>query len=177
VKVLFLDVDGVLNSHRSILTTGNCAHPHNYAERREMFDWTAIKLLQGLCAAGGIKVVLSSAWRLGMTKDDLARFAAFLGLPIIDLTPSAWEPHQRRGHEIKAWLDDHVEVIHYAIVDDDSDMLPQQKSQFVQTFYEDGLTWSPFTKLCDIFEVSPWDCKPPPVSGVEASDKGVTDAG
>lgn len=159
MRVLFLDVDGVLNSHRTILTTGNCAHPHNYAERREMFDWTAIKLLQGLCAAGDLKVVLSSAWRLGMTPADLARFGEFLGLPIIDLTPDSWDPHQRRGHEIKAWLDNHVECIHYAIVDDDADMLPEQKPYFAQTFYEDGLTWAPFSKLCDIFEVNPWNCQ------------------
>jgi hypothetical protein len=158
MRVLFLDVDGVLNSNRTVLTTGNCAHPHNYTERREMFDWTAIKLLRGLCAAGNLKVVLSSSWRLGMDGEWLAKFGEFLGLPIIDKTPTDWRPHQTRGHEIKAWLDNHVEVTHYAIVDDDCDMLPEQKPQYVQTWFEDGLTWAPFAKLCDIFEVNPWDC-------------------
>lgn len=158
MRILFLDIDGVLNSHRTILTTGNCAHPHNYEQRREMFDWTAIKMLQGLCRAGDIKVVLSSSWRCGMDRAALDKFAAFLGLPIIDLTPNAWQPHQRRGHEIKAWLDNHAEATHYAIVDDDCDMLPEQRPYFVQTYYEDGLTFAPFSKLCDIFEVNVWDC-------------------
>jgi hypothetical protein len=31
-----------------------------------------------------------------------------------------------RGEEIKAWLHQHPEVTRYAIVDDDSDMLPEQ---------------------------------------------------
>jgi hypothetical protein len=165
MRALFLDVDGVLNCHRTALASGGTSHPHNYAERREMFDWTAIALLRGLCAAGDIKIVLSSAWRLGMTKEDLASFAEFLGLPIIDATTTDWRPHQRRGHEIKAWLDEHVECTHYAIVDDDSDMLPEQKPYFAQTWGEDGLTWAPFTKLCDIFGVNPWDCNTPPSVG------------
>jgi hypothetical protein len=133
MRVLFLDVDGVLNSNRTVLTTGNCAHPHNYAERREMFDWTAIKLLRGLCRAGDLQVVLSSSWRLGQSAEWIAGFGEFLGLPIIGVTPSQWAPGQVRGHEIKAWLDDHVEVTHYAIVDDDCDMLPEQRTQYVQT--------------------------------------------
>lgn len=156
-RVLFLDVDGVLNSSRTCLTSGNFPHPHNYVERREMFDWAAIKMLQGLCRAAGVKVVLSSSWRLGMDAEWLAKFGAFLGLPIIDKTPSATSQHGR-GHEIKAWLDNHVECTHYAIVDDDSDMLPEQRPLFVKTRHEDGLTWEPFTELCAIFGVNPWDC-------------------
>jgi hypothetical protein len=108
-----------------------------------------------------------------MKPDELKAFADFLDLPIIDMTPQAWEPHQRRGHEIKAWLDDHIEVTHYAIVDDDCDMLPEQKPQFVQTFYEDGLTFAPFTKLCDIFGVNVWDCAVPRVHESSAAVGGV----
>lgn len=161
VRVLFLDVDGVLNSNRTLLASGNFPHPHNYEQRREMFDWAAIKMLQGLCRAGNLKVVLSSSWRYGADAEWLAKFGEFLGLPIVDKTPTDWRPQQTRGHEIKAWLDNHVECTHYAIVDDDGDMLPEQKTQFVQTRHEDGLTWAPFNKLCSIFSVSPWDCKTP----------------
>jgi hypothetical protein len=35
-----------------------------------------------------------------------------------------------RGEEIKDWLDNHPEVEDYAILDDDSDMLPEQFAKF-----------------------------------------------
>lgn len=169
MRVLFLDVDGVLNSHRTCLTSGNLPHPHNYVERREMFDWAAIRMLQGLCRAGGIQVVLSSAWRIGADAGWLKNFGEFLGLPIIDKTTTAWEPHQRRGHEIQQWLQEHPEVEGYAIVDDDSDMLPEQREFFAQTWHEDGLTWAPFSKLCGIFGVNEWDCAVPRIHAASAS--------
>ena len=43
-----------------------------------------------------------------------------------------------RGMEIQEWLDRHPEVTHYAIVDDNADMLPHQ--WLFQTTFERGLT-------------------------------------
>lgn len=44
-----------------------------------------------------------------------------------------------RGHEIQAWLDKHPEVEKYAILDDDSDMLPEQMPNFFKTTFQNGL--------------------------------------
>ena len=60
MKVLFLDIDGVLNSTRTAVANGG--YPHEL-HHREAFDWTSIKLLQRLCDSAGVLVVLSSAWR------------------------------------------------------------------------------------------------------------------
>jgi hypothetical protein len=149
-RVLFLDVDGVLNSHRTAVGLGGIPHTFD-AAGLAMFDMVAVNLLRGLCAAGDVKVVLSSSWRLMHDYRELGRA---LNLPIIDQTPRLVGS---RGKEIAAWLEANT-VKTYAILDDDSDMLAEQKPFFVQTWHEEGLTWAPFIKLCDLFGVNPFDC-------------------
>lgn len=75
-----------------------------------------------------------------------------LRLPIIDSTPVL---NGRRGHEIAHWLAAHPEVTTWAIVDDDSDMLPEQRHRFVQTDFSDGLSFRGYLDLCNAFGVSP----------------------
>jgi hypothetical protein len=151
VRVLFLDIDGVLNSHRSVVALNG--YPHSVTDAHlPKFDMIAVSLVRGLCEAAGIQIVLSSSWR---NDPDWHEIGPALGLPIIDRTPSLLGP---RGKEIAAWLENRPEVLHYAIVDDDSDMLPEQRPFFVKTQHEDGLTWGPFARLCEIFSVNPFDC-------------------
>lgn len=151
MRILFLDIDGVLNSHRTVVAFNGYPHDVTPAGLAQ-FDMAAVSLLRGLCKAGGIQVVLSSTWRLDR---EWAKIGPALGLPIIDRTPCLLGP---RGNEIKHWLDHHPECLHYAIVDDDPDMLPEQVPHFVKTLHEDGLTWQPFVKLCEMFSVNPYDC-------------------
>ena len=143
MKVLFLDIDGVLNSVRTSVAFGG--YPMEL-EHIAAFDAAAIRLLQRLCDSAGVQVVLSSAWRKSYTA---AQVGKALGLPIIDSTPSHTDGH--RGGEIKAWLDAHPEVKAYAIIDDDSDMLGEQLPFFVHTDCHEGMTWADFVKLCGLF--------------------------
>lgn len=151
MKVLFLDIDGVLNSTRTCVAFGG--YPMELTHIGA-FDQVAIRLIQRLCDSGGVQVVLSSAWRLIHPHDEVGKA---LGLPIIDRTPSLTGP---RGLEINAWLSNHPEVKQYAIVDDDSDMLPDQIARFVQTAGHEGLTWNDFTKLCALFGENPYAGEP-----------------
>lgn len=147
MRVLFLDIDGVLNSTRTCVAHGG--YPMELTHT-EAFDWVAIKLLQRLCDSSGIQVVLSSAWRLTHDYKDVAK--AF-DLPIIDRTPSLLGC---RGDEIQHWLDNHVEVTNYAILDDDPDMLESQEPHFIHTRGSEGMTWADFSRLCQIFGESPF---------------------
>jgi len=172
VKVLFLDIDGVLNSVRSATVLGNI--PHDVTPKGlALFDMQAVELVRGLCRDGRVKIVLSSTWRL---HDDWEAIGPALGLPIIDRTGRYYEGPTdtcRRGREIQAWLDMHPEVESYAIVDDDSDMLPGQMEFFAQTSGFDGLTWAPFTKLCSILNISEYDCRrTTPTSDAQAGQEG-----
>ena len=147
MRVIFLDIDGVLNSVKTCVATGG--YPMELTQRSG-FDWIAIRLLQRLCDSSGIQVVLSSAWRLHHDFRDVAKT---FDLPIIDRTPSLLGC---RGDEIQYWLDNHAEVTHYAILDDDSDMLPQQKPYFVHTSGFEGFTWANYVRLCEIFGEPPY---------------------
>lgn len=150
-RVLFLDIDGVLNSVRSTVGLGGC--PHDLVPAQvDLFDPVALGLVRGLCRAGGVSVVLSSSWRI---LHHHANVAAALDLPIIDQTPSICGP---RGREIAAWLAARPEVTDWAILDDDADMLEAQRARFVRVDGFEGLTWFNFAELCEVFRINPHDC-------------------
>lgn len=145
MDTLFLDVDGVINSTRSLLRA-NKATPTTY-ERDFLFelsntyysgypvsilthdllglDQECIKHLNLVLEATGAQVVVSSSWRfchniVGLQK--LLEYRGFKG-ELIDITPiNLMGPNKVRGHEIQAWLDLNPEVDRFVIIDDDSDM-------------------------------------------------------
>lgn len=151
--MLFLDIDGVLNSHRTAIAFGGM--PFEIDADRSMFDEVAIRLIAGIVRLSGASVVLSSAWR---QSPDWVKIGPALGLPIIDRTPSMLGP---RGKEIGAWLEAHPEVESYVIVDDDGDMLPEQTPFFVHTNMQDGLTWANACKMADLLGVQIYDVNRP----------------
>jgi hypothetical protein len=146
-KVLFLDIDGVLNSYRSCYAFNG--FPHSFTGKcRDKFDWTAVALVRNLCEETGASIVLSSSWRIGRVVHECANG---LDLPIFDFTPRiAGYDGKVRGDEIDAWLKAHPEVTQYAIVDDDSDMLLGQLPRFVKTTHEDGLSFANFLALKEL---------------------------
>lgn len=153
MKVLFLDIDGVLNSARSCVA--NHGYPHSFDQNQiTMFDHIAVGLIRGLCVKGDVSVVVSSAWRVLHHWEAIGKG---LDLPTIGATPQLLG---ERGGEIAEWLKDHPEVTQYAIVDDDDDMLPEQRPFFVKTNGMDGLMFGDFEKLCSIFGVNVYDCTP-----------------
>lgn len=142
MRVLFLDIDGVLNSTKTCVAFGGFPHELHHIDA---FDKAAIRLLQRLCDSSGVQIVLSSTWRKTHHWRDVG---TALGLPIIDATPVMLGP---RGIEIQAWLQAHPEVKQYAIIDDDGDMLADQKPRFVKTLHSEGMTFGDFEKLCKLF--------------------------
>lgn len=161
-RILFLDIDGVLNSVRSI--AGGFSPIPN--QRRAIssgetegfsineFDPVAVHLIQQLGKAG-IDIVLSSSWRIQFPHTVIGRV---LKLPIIGATPVIGTG---RGSEILSWLmkaQEHgLHITQYAIIDDDSDMLDHQLPHFVQTNGFNGIMWENFQRLCEIFELHPFD--------------------
>jgi hypothetical protein len=126
-RILFLDVDGVLN------------HLDCFRNLGQKLDPDCIARLNRLCEATGAKVVLSSAWR---RVDGLERRLLDAGA-LRHRRRRDWRtPYLgiSRGAEIAAWLAG-KRVARYAIVDDDDDMLPEQRPFFVKTsFRKGGLT-------------------------------------
>lgn len=140
MKVLFLDVDGVLN-HRGVFKPGN---PQPICQK-------AWSLCRQVVEKTGAKIVLSSTWRLG-DENACPYISKLRSIGVFDYAHEDWRTKDvwtddwngsaedmRRGTEIAEWLSRHPDVSVYAIVDDDSDMLLEQKPRFVQTTFDSGL--------------------------------------
>ncbi len=125
MKVIFLDVDGVLNCQKDYDVVCDGA-------KVDRLSLSKVSILNDLIAETEAKVVLSSTWR----KFEGARRFLSEHVDFIDCTPIL---DKKRGDDIQHWLDAHPEVTDWVIVDDDGDMLPSQMSRFVQTTFETGL--------------------------------------
>ena len=127
MKVIFLDIDGVLN-----------VIPQGHDKWGAIFHSHFVDNLKRIIDVTGAKIVISSTWRMsglpGMIEMWLDR-----NLPgeVIGITPNfMWKTGStlQRGKEIDAYLEEHPEITNYVILDDDSDMEPHQLENFVLTF-------------------------------------------
>lgn len=129
-RILFLDVDGVLNS--ATFFAENPPMPVTSVDPR------AVRRIRRVVEATGALVVLSSSWRKQPELVDVLRTA---GVPIHDLTPTLTGPnggtYVARRDEILAWLNEHPEVTSYAIIDDDPDA--EVGGHFVRTYWRLGM--------------------------------------
>jgi hypothetical protein len=147
MKIIFLDIDGVLNSQLWYVKTKG-------SRKRDDLDTEAIGFLNNLIEKTGAKVVVSSTWRHSYTEDQLQDILdrnGFKGEVIgttLDLRRGTHGDCILRGNEILAWMKDHPAELgcayydykDYVILDDDSDMLFWQKDNFVQTDPYVGIT-------------------------------------
>ena len=146
MKVIFCDVDGILNSYRSWYAFGNSL-PDSPTDLQ--FDPIAIKLVQRLCKETGAVCVLSSSWRYSWTHEELGKN---LNIPFIDSTPKSLS-YRLRGNEIKEWLEDNVDklgITHYCIIDDVDEMLEEQQKHFVHVDPFNGLSYQDVMKAYSI---------------------------
>jgi len=133
LKVIFLDIDGVLNvASKKRDAYGQIFVPRFCDNLRFVIEQT------------GAKIVLSSTWRMRGI-DFIREMWDFRKLPgeIIDVTTTCSQlvaaekfefyDQVERGHEIQEWIDEHPEITNYVIFDDDNDMLQSQKNNFVRT--------------------------------------------
>jgi hydroxymethylpyrimidine pyrophosphatase-like HAD family hydrolase len=137
IKVLFLDIDGVLNTDRQQWHCQmNCITPID--EFGYEFDHKAVDNLATILEETGAEIVISSSWKfLGL--QTLQKMWEDRKLPgtILDITPDG----KSKGWEIDEWLMEcESQVNRYAIIDDENDILPKQLNHFVQTNYQFGIT-------------------------------------
>ena len=109
MKVIFLDIDGVLNSDEYIDRAKNTQGIERH------IDIEKVKLLKKAINETDAKTVLTSSWRnskdIGPLRELLAKYEIYF-----DVTPFInWE----RGLEIKQWLLEHNRVEDYIILDDE----------------------------------------------------------
>ncbi len=151
MKVIFLDIDGVLNSQ----AWGKYGHGLDPSDggkcSQETLKWdpAAVANLRQIVAETGAQIVVSSSWRGYRDKavENWQRMFACYGwpdVPVIGETPdlnrmvNGIYVSKIRGDECAAWMALHPEVTHYVCIDDDADFLPGQSCVF--TDHRWGLT-------------------------------------
>lgn len=127
MKIIFLDIDGVLN----VIPQGRDDYG---AKFHKHFEDNLRYIIENTDA----KIVISSTWRFS-SYDPINNMKNMwkdrnLAGEVIGITPHI--DVCQRGKEIQWWLDNYPkrdEIETYCIIDDDSDMLESQMDNFVKT--------------------------------------------
>lgn len=169
MKVIFLDVDGVLNHEimararfekrglkikwkvnniiykikcfvkgvdyiPTVITPKMSAKHKTYEFRVKRFkeetDPRILGLLNETCKNTGAKLVISSSWRNYFTLNEWNSMFKELGYQNLEVDGVTERLGTIRGEEIEAYLIEHDYITDYVILDDDSDMLPEQRNNF-----------------------------------------------
>ena len=150
-KIIFLDIDGVLNVHSS-----------DRDQFGHIFHKPFVDNLDKIIKQTGAKIVISSTWKMSgifiMKKMWIER-----NLPgeVIDITPNVVDVVDNdptceyfdlvsRGDEIQQYINDN-NIENYCIIDDVDDFLPIQKDRVVLTYnrdHSDSINGYGLTKIC-----------------------------
>ena len=132
--------------------------PENYKDTENWeFDPLCVEQFNRIIDETGAEIVVSSTWRKDPNIVQILKDAGLKG-KVVGTTPCIWWKDLKtdvdilsqdlcsipRGLEIKQWLEKHYNYrnptkVTYVIIDDDGDMLLQQKENFVQTSWYSGL--------------------------------------
>lgn len=121
MRVLFLDIDGVLNSVALMLRGGWKAGTNS-------LDAEALQRLERIMTESGCVVVITSVWRKRLPLTKIHRifvengFSSEMTLRIIGTTGDLGKS-RCRGQEVDAWLKAQG-PLSFVILDDDSDFEP-----------------------------------------------------
>ena len=133
-KVLFLDVDGVLNNGEWAF---NMHRQGVYVYRDDLLYEPSLEQLRRIVQVTGALIVVSSAWRqIPTCYQHLREWLEKYGMEIYDKTPYVGGD---RGDDISAWFKRNPGDWQYAILDDDYDM-GDHIDHLVRTDFDLGLT-------------------------------------
>lgn len=162
-KVIFLDIDGVLNNREAFKKQWR-------SNGVKVLCPAAVLRFRRLVAYTGAKVVLSSTWR---RHADMVSYLR--SHHVLDACHEDWHTKHNvsvplmadsdgrapflvsvgRGGEIAEWLDRHPEVTEFVVLDDDPDALEcGHPHRVVSTLYEIGLTEEDFDKALNMIGTS-----------------------
>jgi hypothetical protein len=143
MKVIFLDIDGVLVTRNSIKYQ-YLNFPDDTSIR---FSKNAVRNLNKLIRLTKAKIVISSTWRLFHSLEELQNIFMKQRIKgkIISTTSIERAPVEEdipRGQKIADWLAQHPEVEKYVIIDDDvqADCIQFHSVNCVETSYKRGFS-------------------------------------
>lgn len=151
MKIIFLDIDGVLNSEQFYDKYANGGERPDHPD--DDFDPDAIELLFNYIEKHDLHLVITS-WRESTLKQTLCFFGETrmgkLCPRIIGQTCRRFDG--MRGKEIDMWLENRPEIDEFVIIDDDNFDI-HQKDHLVQTDPMYGLTKEDLEKCSKILRI------------------------
>lgn len=148
-KVIFLDIDGVLNSQETCDKFADEFEENGYGgffketdaitHRDVLWGQELVDKLRIIAESTGAEIVVSSTWRKYFSIEKFKEMFSLYGwenAPIIDKTQNL---NTQRGFEINKWLTNN-KIDNYLILDDSTDFLPEQLVNFVNTNPFIGIT-------------------------------------
>lgn len=133
MKVIFLDIDGVLTS---------VIYDRQKGPDDTYIDKSRLALIRGLVDRTGARIVLSSSWRRSWEPEcdgtgiRLAETFAEAGLEIYGKTPELG--YMQRPNEIREWLAEHPDVRGFVIFDDERFEFGDLSEHFIKTNHRIG---------------------------------------
>lgn len=145
MQLIFLDIDGVLNSLQSTIYYNQFPDKISMEDRLCPIATSNLKYI--LDKFPDCKIIVSSTWRRGRTLEVLNQILGQYNIPqvVIDKTPYEG-PGEVRGLIIRKWMDQNPTLMQsvsdFVIIDDDSDMAEfLSTSHFIKTDSKVGFTW------------------------------------
>lgn len=148
MKILFLDIDGVLNSERYV---------KSHQKAGVVIDETKMTLLKAIIEKTGALIVLTSSWREHWNREselcdssgiEINEIFGKFALSVFDKTTDERMP---REQQIRSYLDSLPRIDSFAIVDDMYLSAEFIGNRFVRTScFKDGLTERDAEAIIDI---------------------------
>ena len=153
MKIIFLDFDGVICTHDSILNAQRIIKEDKKLYDSESIVSVLVENLNKVIEQTGAVVVITSDWRYSYSVDEMAAFLknkGFIG-QVFDVIPKS--KNDNRGEEIRTWINDFYCIIRgFIILDDEiSDIFSVFPDNYIQTDmikgFHEGLIQDTINKL------------------------------
>lgn len=152
-RILFLDIDGVLNSTASIIATGSSWPKEDPAECN--LDRVCCGLIQRAADECGLTICVHSSWASGSNGDYLRAVLREHGITasVVDLPPESFGGRDSRRGRILTAL--RILAPESYVVVDDIDMTPDFGDRMICTNADEGLRYADYVRILSVFEVQP----------------------
>jgi hypothetical protein len=160
MRIIFLDCDGVLNSHKFFSTSSHDDSIDGLDFGETQLDPQALAILDQIVEETGARIVISSSWRHIWDWQEIAEKFKNRGLQNWDVVigETMTSSQDNRGAEVKEWLDTGRErtevgqeaVTSWVIIDDTDEFDSTQHQNFVRTNPKVGLTVADAQKAIQI---------------------------
>ena len=151
MKIIFLDIDGVLNtmSPEDDLPAAYSNSGVYYKDFNDLPLERCVNNLNKILKETDAEIVISSTWRIIHSNISLMYIFFLCGIKPPFILGSTPRTGKKRGIEIAEWLKEHPKVERFVIIDDDSDMVDLM-DHLIQIDSEVGLTEDDANKIIEI---------------------------